>query len=809
MSASQQQQPTSTSSGTSSGVSSSPSSSTPSQTSPDAQFQEHFGILPYADPKRKVIFYNVAPLFKPTGKLDLLINYIAEKLWFVPVTHLLLLEARGFLFGPMIQSALKPFNRHLTLVLGRKGGKLPGDVLSESFSKEYAGTNPNDNMLEINADAIPEGANVVIVDDIIATGGTLNAAIKLVKRSKANVVGLAAMLQVAIPDVVPDFGGVPVFCPLVTNNGVITFPDATPPPKPRVVDPDADQDRRTAIFAMPTMIPTALALSAKHPVQFVYEPIEFNKYADGMPDVRIPPMHRLLGRNAVFFIDTTVLYESLVILSLIKALSEQHFASFTIIMPYFATSRSDRDDGQKKQQALVTGSTFAELLSDAVSITRGGCASIITGDIHALQERFFFGDKLNVRLLTAKNMFVKKALELKATILCPDDGAKKALEAFIGSADCTCLLDGQKLPMMVVSKSRQGDARIIQSIGYANMDAYGPDHDYYATIFGIDDMTSTGSTVIESSKAVMHVARIKCKPGVVPRICWGLTHAFFDDVAVLRRFLPGGDGDFVQHIYTTDTVPRIAHGLAKHHPSKFTCFSMVDAYADFVLRTSAPILSLRRAGRTVVVLTSGSHLKNYATAVALEYAPVSGEDVKAMLKKGICEMLMLPNIQTPMKQPFGKTEIMACLQARMDGASLHFTNNPLPAGVTKCVAVAIENGLVDNFADSSRIVDQAFVRLRVFDRNSAEVLDVTYESNPVFVPAEYVTRIREELAKGHDVTLGDLIHRDHPEIPSDNWHEHFGGVSRQTQILQAFKAITDEYPISAANRVSGGQFYSI
>jgi len=101
------------------------------------------------------------------------------------VLHVLLgIEARGFIFGPAIALAIGA--KFIPL---RKPKKLPGDVFSESYVLEY-GTD----CLEMHVGAIEPGERAVVVDDLVATGGTLSAAIRLLERAGADVVECACLI---------------------------------------------------------------------------------------------------------------------------------------------------------------------------------------------------------------------------------------------------------------------------------------------------------------------------------------------------------------------------------------------------------------------------------------------------------------------------------------------------------------------------------------------------------------------------------------------------------------------------------------
>ena len=101
------------------------------------------------------------------------------------------IEARGFILGGAVAHQLS-----VGFVPVRKKGKLPHDTIGESYELEY-GTDE----VEIHTDAIRDGENILVVDDLIATGGTAEAAIKLLRRAGANIVGASFIIDL------PDRGG--------------------------------------------------------------------------------------------------------------------------------------------------------------------------------------------------------------------------------------------------------------------------------------------------------------------------------------------------------------------------------------------------------------------------------------------------------------------------------------------------------------------------------------------------------------------------------------------------------------------------
>jgi len=136
-------------------------------------------------PKPGICFYDITTLLQhPIGfklALDEMEKYVRSK----NPDAIVAIESRGFIFGAAIADRL-----HIGLVTVRKPGKLPSKTISQEYSLEY-GTDS----IEIHTDALNKGDKVVIVDDLIATGGTLKAACNLVEKLGAEVVGISAVID--------------------------------------------------------------------------------------------------------------------------------------------------------------------------------------------------------------------------------------------------------------------------------------------------------------------------------------------------------------------------------------------------------------------------------------------------------------------------------------------------------------------------------------------------------------------------------------------------------------------------------------
>jgi adenine phosphoribosyltransferase len=136
-------------------------------------------------PEKGILFYDITTLLKDKVGLATLIDALAEHYIKQDVDLVLGMEARGFIFAPALAYRL-----NAGFVPLRKPGKLPAATAKFDYALEY-GTNT----LEIHKDAIEKGQRVLIVDDLLATGGTANATAKLASSLGAEIAGLGFVVE--------------------------------------------------------------------------------------------------------------------------------------------------------------------------------------------------------------------------------------------------------------------------------------------------------------------------------------------------------------------------------------------------------------------------------------------------------------------------------------------------------------------------------------------------------------------------------------------------------------------------------------
>lgn len=137
-------------------------------------------------PKPGIVFKDLSPLLADGVAFGALVDDIARR-WEGQVDIVAGVEARGFIFGAPVAHALG-----LGFVPIRKAGKLPGDTIASAYSLEYGTAE-----VEVQADAFPAGARVLLIDDVLATGGTAAAACELIERSGATTTALEFLIELA------------------------------------------------------------------------------------------------------------------------------------------------------------------------------------------------------------------------------------------------------------------------------------------------------------------------------------------------------------------------------------------------------------------------------------------------------------------------------------------------------------------------------------------------------------------------------------------------------------------------------------
>ena len=138
-------------------------------------------------PKKGILFRDITTLLNNKGKFAKVINLLSKRYAGKKIDAVVAIDSRGFIFGGALAYKLKA-----GFVPVRKKGKLPYKILSAAYSLEYG-----EDTLEIHEDAFKPGSRVLLIDDLLATGGTMGAVVDLVKKLKGKIVEIAFVIELS------------------------------------------------------------------------------------------------------------------------------------------------------------------------------------------------------------------------------------------------------------------------------------------------------------------------------------------------------------------------------------------------------------------------------------------------------------------------------------------------------------------------------------------------------------------------------------------------------------------------------------
>ncbi|XP_034209585.1 ribose-phosphate pyrophosphokinase 4 isoform X2 [Prunus dulcis] len=278
--------------------------------------------------------------------------------------------------------------------------------------------------------------------------------------------------------------------------------------------------------------------------------IKWRTFDDGFPNIFINNAQDLRGQHVAFlasFSSQGVIFEQL---SVIYALPRLFVASFTLVLPFFPTGSFER---MEEEGDVATAFTMARMLSN-IPISKGGPNSVLIYDIHALQERFYFGDHVLPLFETGIPLLKQRLHQLpnsdKIVVAFPDDGAWKRFHKQL-----------DHFPMVVCNKVREGDKRIVRI-------KEGNPAGYHVVI--VDDLVQSGGTLIECQKVLAAHGAAKVSAYV--------THGVFPKRSWERFTHKDGSEKAFAYFWITDSCPLTVKAVANKAP--FEVLSLAGSIAD-------------------------------------------------------------------------------------------------------------------------------------------------------------------------------------------------------------------------------------
>lgn len=165
-------------------------------------------------PKPGIVFKDITPLLADSAGLALAVEYMVQPFRHLHVDLVVGAESRGFIFGAVVAAQLSA-----GFVPIRKSGRLPAEKHMEEYALEY-GTD----RVEIHRDSIAKGDRVIMVDDVLATGGTMAACCRLVQTLGGDIVGVSVLIELGFLGGRSQLGGIPIHAVLKYNSESRTAP---------------------------------------------------------------------------------------------------------------------------------------------------------------------------------------------------------------------------------------------------------------------------------------------------------------------------------------------------------------------------------------------------------------------------------------------------------------------------------------------------------------------------------------------------------------------------------------------------------
>ena len=705
-------------------------------------------------PKQGIIFRNISTLMKNGNLFNKSIEYMSlliKSSSNVKIDYLVGIESRGFLFSLLANELGCGF------VMMRKPGKLPTTKIV-SYSKEY-GTDS----LTIEDNIIEPGSNVIIVDDLIATGGTLCAGIELINMIGSNVVGVIGLIQLLglelnqklIESNVPILSllkyqfnslenkldmSINTHLQLSTQTQIQIQSDEN---KIFIKDfiplkiPDKNNNIiDTIVFSHPTIESIANNYIGSK-INSRKGTIIWDKFPDSQPNIKFES--DLEDKRIVFFMsvyDTSILFEQL---SMIKVLPRQFIKSLDIYICYYSVGTMERVD---KEGVLATADTMANIISNCMETCKEGKPTIHIYDIHTLQNRFYFDyNKVQIKLHSGIPL-LKNKIKTNSIIVFPDDGAFKRFGH-----------DFQGYKTIVCSKVRDGNKRIITIKDKINFPIDESTIDLYdIELIIVDDLVQSGGTIIECKKALESYGYTKISAYV--------THSVFPNEGWKKII----DVKF-HKFYTTNTVPEITDKLELIENTPFVVLKL---FGNVLLKPQ-------------IVYVSSHNIQKLQAAWNWCVDNLSTMNYVRFNYNYICKGI---NIESNVpSQPIGIEQTKLGSINRLDGMKKYLEENNLEYNYL----LSFENGIIwtngyecQDFCCFSFInyIQKTEISYGFSNNIKEDMIEGTIYNLNNCKNVEFEKKFYDKcLEFGQSKTISEII-QEEVGIPKDSFHEFFNAVKK-------------------------------
>jgi adenine phosphoribosyltransferase len=712
-------------------------------------------------PTPGIVFRHFGPLLKNTE----LFNYAIKQMMASSNEKYDIvcgLDARGFIIATAIQNLFD-----IPQVMIRKQSKLPGEKYTYEYKKEYGS-----DILELEVDSIKSGQRVLIVDDLMATAGTLVAASNLVEQAGGIVSGIMVLIEFSdlngrrkISDSYPFTSIHSLFCLDSTNDTQVLSSEVRVPNQIKKFRPTVypNCDNLPVLMWHHTVESFAKKMLQVSNVRASY--INWNYFPDGWPNITFEPSVTLVNKDLIFVMNISkkeIFAEQLAIL---VALPRQLINSLTIVVPYLGPATHERVDYSGQ---LATVEPILKILSSCIPMTKTGPPIIRIFDIHALQIRFYTNDSVTMKLMSAIPVLIEylKTKKERYVIAYPDDGAHKRFKYFF-----------EDYTQVICSKIRDGDTRKIiirESINW-------PESTKFENVIIIDDLVQSGETLLVCAEALKTLG--------FTNISAYVTHAVFPNGA-WKKFTTSS---VISEFIITNTNPEVSDILIEIKPftvldvQTHLCSELRINNPDITTNVPKKITNIYIASTNVVKLTA-------VYEASLKKSSIFPNDQ-------IFEVYSVEGISSEIpEQPLSLTEtstgalnrLMNCMKAVNDDQSIY---------------VSIENGIVERTPIEEGVEYYCDIPVIQYKVPGTELNMLNSSTGIVLIPEQYNDLVKMSLNSiNRSVTFGSIIEK---KYAIKDWHKYITGESRKNIIRDAMEVLEPEQEQEIVNKKSSKTFATL
>lgn len=686
-------------------------------------------------PKPGITFRHIGPLLNDTKLFKYAMQELYSKNEYKDKYDVVCgLDARGFIMSTAIQ-----YIADIGQVMIRKQSKLPGEKYVYEYKKEYGS-----DILELEQGYIKPGQKVLIVDDLMATAGTLIAAANLVEQSGGIVSGIMVLIEFK------DLEGRLKINKLYPNANVYSLFSLNSYDKHTKLEQNIQikkfrptvyplKDNLPVLMWHPTMESFAMKMIKVSNIRPSY--VNWDYFPDSWPNITFEPSSTLINKDLIFVMSISIKEIFAEQLALLVALPRQLINSLTIVIPYLGPATHERVDYSGQ---LATVEPILKILSSCIPMTKTGPPIIRIFDIHALQIRFYTNDNVVMKLMSAIPVLIKylKSTGERYVIAYPDDGAYKRFKYFFESYS-----------QVVCSKIRSGDTRQIIIRDRINF----PEDLELDHVIIIDDLVQSGETLLSCAKALKSLGFKKTSVYA--------THAVFPNEA-WKKFV---NNDSIYEFIITNTNPTVSDLLENHKP-----FVVLDVQKHLCseLSINNPGISLENKEIINVYVASTNKVK----LNAVYEASLIGCHLFPPLDVIYC-IHSVEGVKSEVpEQPYGTKETTEGAKNRLENCCKIAKS----ANIDNGIFISIENGI---FADENTYHDIPIIAFRTGMHNDT----FSTEYSAVEIPKKYDAYVEESLgSENRSVTFGSIIEK---KLGITDWHEFVSEKSRKNLIRDSIISI--------------------